>query len=196
MIDKAYSVYLLPTDFEKMTYEDANAIEDNLLFLVQLLPYFVGVAKDGIGSYGYLQLTETGTAGEAFSVQESGWIDNLTITIQGEGLPSLTVQGAGWVEKSRATDKVIMYYVSPSYMNPSEILSSLSQLQFHSTDDVTAHVTLQAGNTIRGPCAPTGPAPLIFRDAAPWMLLEGLALTWGALAGYTWNEVGNMRKPQ
>lgn len=64
MKDDAYSLELLPATLKRLTFTAANAIEENLQYLILLFPYFSGkIRASPIGSYGYLELTETGCAG-------------------------------------------------------------------------------------------------------------------------------------
>lgn len=61
MKDDAYSLELLPATLKRLTFTAANAIEENLQYLILLFPYFSGkIRASPIGSYGYLELTETG----------------------------------------------------------------------------------------------------------------------------------------
>ena len=55
MKDDAYSLELLPATLKRLTFTAANAIEENLQYLILLFPYFSGkIRASPIGSYGYL----------------------------------------------------------------------------------------------------------------------------------------------
>ena len=59
MKDDAYSLELLPVTLKRLTFTAANAIEENLQYLILLFPYFSGkIRASPIGSYGYLELTD------------------------------------------------------------------------------------------------------------------------------------------
>ena len=58
MKDDAYSLELLPATLKRLTFTAANAIEENLQYLILLFPYFSGkIRASPIGSYGDLELT-------------------------------------------------------------------------------------------------------------------------------------------
>ena len=72
MKDDAYSLELLPATLKRLTFTAANAIEENLQYLILLFPYFSGkIRASPIGSYGYLELTETGCAGDGFDIESA-----------------------------------------------------------------------------------------------------------------------------
>ena len=60
MKDKTYSLPLLPISMAALTVEGANAIEENLRYLISLFSLFDAQIKtDAIGTLGYLELSES-----------------------------------------------------------------------------------------------------------------------------------------
>ena len=87
MKDDAYSLELLPVTLKRLTFTAANAIEENLQYLILLFPYFSGkIRASPIGSYGYLELTETGCAGDGFDIESAIRINKIKITVSGADL--------------------------------------------------------------------------------------------------------------
>ena len=197
MKDEAYSLELLPGSLKQLTFTAANAIEANLRYLILLFPYFsASIRADAIGSYGYLELTETGCAGDGFNVTSAIRIDKLKITVAGADLSALSFQGAGWTSESSADGTLAAVYTSDAFMAPAEIQSVLNALHFTASAELDSTVTLTAGNTAEGDLSPVGPVKMIFRGGATWALVESKELTWNTVedAEMTWNDLENMKK--
>lgn len=197
MKDDAYSLKLLPATLKRLTFTAANAIEANLQYLILLFPYFSGkVCVDAIGSCGYLELTETGCAGDGFDIESAIRINKIKITVSGVDLSGLSFQGAGWVSESSAAGSLVVAYTSNEFMTPTRIQGALNSLHFTASADMDFTLTLQVSNTTEGECAPVGPVKMLFRGGATWALVEGKALTWGGVeaAAMDWDSLENMKK--
>lgn len=198
MIDDTYSLALLPSSLRLMDIEGANAIEANLQYLIlKLFPYFNGSVKtDAIGSYGFLELTETGTAGDAFLATQALRIDKLKVALSGTGFSALTWRGTGWVAESRTDTYMLLTYTSDAHMTASQIQSALDSLSFTASADVDAAITLQVSNTLAGDYMPIGPVSMLFRSGTTWSLVEGKELEWNDVenADMTWDDFENIKK--
>lgn len=198
MIDEAYSLALLPASLRLMGIEGANAIEANLQYLIlQLFPYFNGAVKtEAVGSYGFLELTETGTAGDAFLAIQALRIDRIKVMVDGADLSALTWQGAGWVAESSTETALLLTYTSSELLTAEQIQAALDDLRFTASADTDAELTLQVSNTVAGDYMPLGPVSMFFRDGTTWLLVEGKALTWNDVenAGMTWSDFENLKK--
>lgn len=197
MKDDAYSLELQPSSLRKPTFAGLNAIEANLQYLILLFPYFSGTVKtDAIGSYGFLELTEVGKAGDGFSVESAIRINKIKITVAGANLSTLSFQGAGWLSESSTESTLVLAYSFDGFMTPTQIQEVLNNLSFTSSADLDSTITLQVSNTTEGDFAPVGPANMIFRGGAIWALVEGKKLTWNAVetAGMTWDDFEAMEK--
>lgn len=60
MKDDAYSLELLPATLKRLTFTAANAIEENLQYLILLFPYFSGKIR----AESYRQLRVSGVDGD------------------------------------------------------------------------------------------------------------------------------------
>ena len=197
MRDEAYSLELLPGDLKRLTFTDANAIEANLQYLILLFPYFSGkIRADAIGSYGYLELTEAGCAGDGFSIESAIRINKIKITVSGVDLSGLSFQGVGWTSESSAAGSLVVAYTSNEFMTPTRIQGALNNLHFTASADMDSTLTLQVSNTTEGDFAPVGPVKMLFRGGATWALVEGKTLTWGGVeaAAMDWDSLENMKK--
>ena len=197
MKDDAYSLELLPATLKRLTFTAANAIEENLQYLILLFPCFSGkIRASPIGSYGYLELTETGCAGDGFDIESAIRINKIKITVSGADLSALTFQGAGWSTESSAPGSLALAYTSNEFMPPAKIQEILNGLRFAASADLDSEIVLQVSNTEEGDFAPVGPVRMAFRGGATWALVEGKALTWGDVeaAAMDWNAFENMKK--
>lgn len=197
MKDDAYSLELLPSSLRKPTFAGLNAIEANLQYLILLFPYFSGTVKtDAIGSYGFLELTEAGKAGDGFSVESAIRINKIKVTVAGADLSALSFQGAGWLSESSTESTLVLAYSFDGFMTPAQIQEVLDDLSFTSTADLDSTITLQVSNTTEGDFAPVGPVNMIFRGGATWALVEGKELTWEDVdtANMMWEDFENMKK--
>ena len=151
MKDDAYSLELLPATLKRLTFTAANAIEENLQYLILLFPYFSGkIRASPIGSYGYLELTETGCAGDGFDIESAIRINKIKITVSGADLSALTFQGAGWSTESSAPGSLALAYTSNEFMPPAKIQEILNGLRFAASADLDSEIVLQVSNTEEG----------------------------------------------
>lgn len=197
MIDDAYSLAVLPTSLRKMTINKANAIEANLRYLIlELFPYFNGEIKTvSIGSYGFLELTETATVGDAIQTVQASHIDKIKITISGSNLNALTYAGAGWAEESRADTEILLSYTSAESMTVDQIQAALNELEFSASDDLDAEIVMQPSNTVATDYMSIGPVYMFFRSGTTWLLVEGKHMTWNTINNImTWDDFENLKK--
>lgn len=197
MRDDTYSLALLPSSMRSMSITEANAIEANLRYLISLFPYFSGVIKtQSIGSYGFLELAEVGTAGDAFSINQAIRIDRLKVAVSGTDLSALAYQGAGWSVESRTKSELLLTYDSDAFLTAAQIQATLYALQFTAFSDLDSSITLTAGNTTEGDFMPLGPVSMLFRNGTTWLLVKGKELTWDAVetANMAWNDFENLKK--
>lgn len=197
MIDKAYGVSLLPESFRNLSFSAANDIESNLYYLMLIFPYFSGsIRSESIGSYGYLELTEYGSAGDGFDVESAIRIDKIRVTVSGEDLSPLSFRGSGWIPDIISKTSLVISYVSDAFMGPEMIQEVLNDLQFASSTAMDATITMQVCNTEEGDFSPLGPVSMLFRDGATWSLIEGFGMTWGDIESNAmdWNSLENMKK--
>lgn len=197
MIDDTYSLALPPSSMRFMGVEGANAIEANLQYLILLFPYFRAALKtDAIGTYGFLELTEVGRAGDGFSIEAAVRINKIIITVSGTDLVALTWHGAGWEEERNAEDALILAYTSETFLTVEQIQAALDGLSFAASEDLDASLTLQVSNTAEGDFIPVGPVAMLFRGGTTWLLVEGKDLAWEDVesAEMTWDDFETMKK--
>lgn len=197
MKDNAYSLDILPSSLRKPTFPEINAIEANLKYLMLLFPYFSGSIRAAVlGSYGYLELTETAKVGDGFLIESAIRIDKITVTVTGANLNALTFEGSGWFSESRSAGSLILAYTSDDFMIAAQIQHTLNTLRFGSSDDLDSTITLQVSNTAAGVCAPVGPVSMIFRGGVTWLLVECKKLKWKDVdtANMTWEDFEKVKK--
>lgn len=198
MTDDTYSLALLPTSLKELTVDGANAIEANLQYLIlKLFPYFNGSVKtESIGSYGFLELTETAAAGDAFLAIQALRIDKIKVIVTGTDLSPLAWVGTGWAAESSTDTSLLLTYTATAYLTAQQIQTALDGLRFTASADLDATLTLQVSNTVAGDYMPIGPVNLFFRGGTTWLLVEGKALTWNDVesASMTWNDFENLKK--
>lgn len=197
MTDDAYSLALLPASLQFMSAESANAIETNLRYLILLLPYFNSSIKtESIGSYGFLELTEAGIAGDAFLALQALHINRIKVIVSGDDLSVIAWNGARWAAESSEETSLLLTYTSDEPLTAAQIQAALDSLSFTASADIDTELILQVSNTTLGDYMPIGPIAMIFRGGATWLLVEGKGLTWNGAesADMTWNNLETMTK--
>lgn len=179
MKDKTYSLPLLPLSMAALTVDGANAIEENLRYLISLFSLFDAQIKaEAIGSLGYLELSETGSAGDGFLVETAVQIDMLTIIVEGPTLAALSWTGEGWSAAATSLTRLQLVYESAEYMDAAGVQAALAALQFNATTDLDATLTLVASCKTVMSFDALGPVDLRFRSSATWALIEDQEWTW------------------
>lgn len=197
MKDKTYSLPLLPLSMAALTVDGANAIEENLRYLISLFSLFDAQIKAGaIGTLGYLELNETGTAGDGFLVENAVQIDMLTIFVDGRDLSNLVCTGADWVIESRTASSIRLSCEADEYWDADGVQQALSALQFSATAELDATITLVASCKTVMAFDALGPVDLRFRAGATWALIEDQAWTWEGIeaAELNWEGLQSLHK--
>ena len=193
MIDVSYNIPRLPEPDKPLDCDGANAIEWNLYALIRAWPAFEDrQVKPNIGSYGYLQLDESGAPSEGIEVTFMQRLPRLLVFLSGEGLENLSWRGDGWT----AENGVLVYTLSdPSESNAN---SALRNLWFSAKGNVDATVVLAGENPEWEPDGlrlyGLGWTKLLFRTRATWGLVKAKKLTWGGAKPLTWGEAAQLRK--
>lgn len=197
MKDNSYDLPLLPISMAALTVEGANAIEENLRYLISLFPQFTGqIQSKAIGSLGYLQLNESGTPEEGFFIENAVWINLLTIIVAGEDLSALSWAGDGWAVESSSATELRLSFEASEYLDATSTQAALASLLFTATAGLDATLALIASCKSVMTFDALGPVDLRFRDGATWALIESQGWTWNGFenAGMTWEDVQNLRK--
>lgn len=196
MVDNARAIPLLPETMTALTLNGANAIEKNLEFLILLFTAFDADTYDAIGTLGYLEIDETGTAGGGFLVQNARGIDCLNIIIEGKNLSALQLSGAGWEIERKNNTYISALKTTEDAMDTGGAQTALDTLTFNATAELDATVTLVASYGSKMIFNPLGPVHLRFRDGSTWALIEYKNMTWDMIEGQelTWDELEALRK--
>lgn len=197
MKDNSYALPLLPISMAALTVDGANAIEENLKYLLSLFSLFdAQIQSETIGSLGYLELTETGNAGEGFFIENAVQIDVLTVVVAGEDLSALSWAGEGWAAETSSATEIRLVFESPEYLDAAGAQQALASLLFSATAGLDATLTLIASCKTEMTFDALGPVILRFREGATWALIESQGWTWDGFetAGMTWTDVQNLRK--
>lgn len=197
MKDKTYSLPLLPISMAALTVEGANAIEENLRYLISLFSLFDAQIKtDAIGTLGYLELSESGIAGDGFLIENAVQIDAIAILVEGADLASLSWSGSGWSAEMASKSEIRLIYESTEYLDASSIQEALNALLFNSTADLDATLTLIASCKTVMSFDTLGPVLLRFRSGATWALIENKELTWSSIETdeMDWTGLQNLHK--
>lgn len=197
MEDKTYRLALLPDTMERLGVSEANSIEENLRYLIRLFPAFeVEIPAASIGSYGYLELSEQGAAGDGFVVQEVNNADQISILVQSDDLNQLKWTGKGWNVAESSATQLRLTREAAGFWDASGVTSALSGLLFGASSDLDAFIFLAAKATGVMSFDPIGPVALYFRGGAVWSLLEGQGWTWRDVedAALTWAGMESLSK--
>ncbi len=197
MKDDTYALPLLPISMAALTIEGANAIEKNLRHLISLFSLFdARVQTEAIGSLGYLELSETGVAGDGFFIENAVQIDMLTVLVEGRDLSSLAWSGADWAAVSRTKTRIQLVCETAEYWDTAGIQTALAALLFNSTAGLDATLTLIASCKSAVTFDALGPVALRFRDGATWALIEDQGWTWDGIetAELNWAGMEALRK--
>lgn len=196
MIDNAYALPPYPEDLVRLDYLGANAIEENLRYLILLFSRFdTEVVCEALGSLGYLELTETGLPAEGLKVTHGAVITRLIITVTGPDLTPLAWSGDGWELVSTNKTALHLKYDFAEIAETDDLNAALALLQFTATDDIDAVVTMAAESPDTHLDSEHS-VIMLFRGGATWALLEDKTLTWETVEAdeLTWTGLEGLRK--
>lgn len=193
VIDVSHSIPRLPVSNAPLDHDAANAIEWNVYALIRAWPAFESEQLlYSVGSYGYLQLDETGTPAEGVEVTFIQHLPRIVVILDGEGLENVTWRGEGWKEENG----VLFYTMSEVSIDNAN--AALRQLWFSATGDADIKVTVAGENLSWEPdglrLTGDGMTRILFRGRATWGLAKAKKLTWGGAKPLTWGEATALRK--
>lgn len=192
MVDGSYSIPMLPGQTDLLNFERANAIEENLHYLIRQWPAFeVETTAETIGEHGYLPISQAASPADGAEVTLLQHLPKLLVILSGTGLGYLVWSGAGWESYSAGSSQIVLAYTLES---PSEAaaMSALKSLIIGSSSHADIDISLAAerldgslrirrGNVTR----------ILFRAVATWYSLGAAVDNWGALSGGTWEDARN-----
>lgn len=193
MIDVSYNIPRLPDPGEPLDWGGANAIEWNLYALIQAWPVFEDeTVLPSIGSYGYLELTETAALAQGLAVTFVQYLPRLVVLLEGTGLEHIAWRGDGWSEEGGA----LVYTLSE--ISAANANAALRNLWFSAAGDADLTITLAGENLAWEPDGlrlyGDGRTRILFRSRATWGLARAKKLTWGGAKPLTWGEASRLRK--
>lgn len=193
MIDVSYNIPRLPRPEDPLDYIGANAIEHNLFALIRAWPVFESVqTAPSIGSYGYLQLDETGTPADGVEVTFLQYLPRILVLLEGNGLENVTWHGKGWLEENGA----LVYTLSEISLQNAN--AALKQLYFSAAGEADITIAVAGENLGWEPGSlrlyGEGRTRLLFWGRATWGLARVKKLTWGGARPLTWGEAAALRK--
>lgn len=194
MIDVSYNIPRLPEAGNPLDYKGANAIEWNLYALIRAWPAFESEQlMPGVGSYGYLQLDETGAPSDGVEVTFLQYLPRLLVLLEGTGLEHVAWRGVGWVEE---TSGVLVYTLSELSLHNAN--GALKQLRFSADGDADFTVTVAGENLGWEPgglrLIGHGQTRFVFSSRATWGFARTKFGTWGAAKGHTYGQAAALRK--
>jgi hypothetical protein len=181
----------------RLNLDAANAIEENLRYLIGLFSLFdASLRASAIGSLGYLELTESGNAGEGFLIETVSQINRLEVTVTGEDLSKLLWSGTAWQLISTSKTKLILACSTDDFWEEADISALLTSLVFSATEELDAQIILTASSAPEVTFDSLGPVDLKFRDGATWALLESMGLTWNSVEeqDMIWDDLEHLHK--
>ena len=197
MSDKTYHLAELPNTMNNLTYEGANAIEENIAYWLSLLATFdADVGAGSIGSLGYLETGERGFAGVGLAVTNSRAVNKLTVTVQGSFLLPLRWGGSGWRQVRRDWTELVLTCDVPYPGDKTSVENALQPLWFSADSELDAAITFAAACDPDVVFDPIGPVGIHVRAGAVWALIDYLALTWDEVEdqSMTWRGFENLHK--
>lgn len=193
MIDVSYNIPRLPKPEDPLDYIGANAIEHNLFALIRAWPAFESTqTAPSIGSYGYLQLNESGTPADGVEVSFIQYLPRIIVILEGDGLENVTWSGEGWQEGNG----VLVYTLSEISLRNAN--AALKQLYFSATGEADITVTVAGENLGWEPgrlrLYGEERTRLLFWGRATWGLARAKKQTWGGARPLTWGEASTLIK--
>lgn len=192
MVDGSYSIPMLPGKTDPLNFERANAIEENLHYLIRQWPAFeVETTAEAIGEHGYLPISRTASPAEGAEVTLLQHLPRLLVILSGTGLGYLAWSGTGWERMSGGTSQMILACTLEA---PSEeaAMAALNRLSIGSSGHADIDISL-AAERLDGSLRITreNVTRILFRAVATWYSLGAAVDSWDALSGGSWADARN-----
>lgn len=192
MVDGSYAVPMLPGQTDLLNFERANAIEENLHYLIRQWPAFEAeTTAEAIGEHGYLPISRTASPAEGAEVTLLQHLPKLLVILSGTGLDYLVWSGADWERMGGGTSQMILACTLEA---PSEgtAMAALNRLFIGSSGHADIDISLAAerlDGTLR--ITRENVTRILFRAVATWYSLGAAVDSWDALSGGSWADARN-----
>lgn len=193
LADTSYYVPLMPDAREQLNVYKANAIEENLHYLIRQWPAFeVETVRALIGDYGTVFVPEPASPAQGVEVTLLQHLPRLLVLVEGEGLEHISWAGEGWTAQDG--DGLALAYMLDG---PSEQAANAALVGLAFTADWNADVTISLAaeredGTLR--IIRRGLTQMLFRAEMTWGRLGRERGAWAELDGETWAQARSLKK--
>lgn len=193
MVDQSYYIPLLPDAADLLDVYRANAIEENLRFLIRQWPAFEAETISRlIGRDGILTIHETASPAQGAEVTLLQHFPRFLVLADGDGLEHISWAGDGWTAQDGDGLVLACLLDDPSEQ---EANAALGRLSFGSTWNADLTISLAAeleDGSLR--FVRRGLTHMLFRAEMTWGRLGREHDSWAELASETWAQARQLDK--
>lgn len=194
MIDRSYFVPLLPGASDLLDVYKANAIEENLRYLIRQWPAFeVETIRGLIGDYGTVFVPSTASPAQGAEVTLLQRLPRFFVIVEGD-TGYMTWAGSGWAAEDEIEGGVMLFR-APDTADEKEANEALRGLVLGATWNADLTVSLGARRA-DGTLEIVRPSvtKILFRAEITWGRLGRERKNWAALKAETWEQVRELKK--
>lgn len=194
MIDQSYYVALLPDAGEPLNVYRANAIEENLRYLIRQWPAFEAEARRAlVGEHGTIFVPGTASPAEGAEVTLLQHLPRFSVVVDGD-VEHMAWAGEGWELTSRAGSRAVLARV-PDTADRDGANGALRGLTLWADWNADLTISLAAereDGTLR--VVRRALTRMLFRAEMTWGRLGRERKAWAALTGETWAQTRELEK--
>lgn len=194
LVDASYYVPLVPDASDILDVYRANAIEENLRYLIRQWPAFEAeTIRDLIGAYGTIFVPETASSADGAEVTLLQHLPRFQVVVEGD-TEYMTWAGEGWMAVSEAACRIVLARV-PDTADEDAANDALRGLILGATWTADLTISLaaeQEDGTLR--ILRPNMTRMLFRAEMTWGRLNREHKAWAELTGETWAQVRELRK--
>ena len=194
MVDRSYFVPLLPAASDLLDVYKANAIEDNLRYLIRQWPAFeVETIRELIGDYGTVFVPDTVSPAQGAEVTLLQHLPRFFVIVEGD-TGYMTWAGGGWAKENGAEGAVILARApdTADEDGANEALRGLILGASWNADLVISLGAQRADGTLE--IIRPGVTKILFRAEMTWDRLEREHKNWMELKPETWEDARKLNK--
>lgn len=194
MIDRSYSVPLLPDASALLDVYRANAIEENLRYLIRQWPAFeVETIRELIGDYGTIFAPDTASPAQGAEVTLLQHLPRFFVIVDGD-VAYMTWAGEDWAAEDGAGDRVVLHRV-PDTADEAGANGALRGLTIGAVWNADLTISLGARRADGAlEIVRPGVTKLLFRAEMTWGRLGREHKNWAQLEPETWAEARKLNK--